>query len=146
MTTPADKEIVQSIRDRFQFLAVVTLFFPVTLQTVFSAFQNAIETNRILTSWGVVVAILVLNYLVIEYLRNKMSTMVARVANILIMLAIVCYIPVFLVFSMFNASWIPYLYGIAFFAGIIGTMVLPTALFLFLSGYIPIYFLKREKM
>lgn len=52
MTIPADKEIVQSIRGRFQFLGVLTFFFPATLQPVFSAFQEAVEINKMIMSWG----------------------------------------------------------------------------------------------
>ncbi len=129
----ASRDTIESLRGKFQFLAVITLFFPVTLQAVFSIFEEAVKANTQIMSWGVLVAVLVLDYLLIEYLKDKMLVSVARYTEMLITLTIFCYVPVFVVFAMVNQPIIPYLYGIAMGVGIVGTMIIPLIIFLLLS-------------
>jgi|GEM_PF-6757796 len=140
----ASKEQIESVRHKFQFLTILTIFFPVALEAVFLAFQQEVQASYNIMSWSVVVAVLVLNYLAIEYLRDKMPVVVVRYSDIFITLSIFLYVPVFVVFSMFRESSIPYFYSLAMGVGIVGTMVVPTALFIILSGYIAKYFSRKE--
>ena len=140
----ATKETVQSIRDKFQFLAVITLFFPVTLNAVFAAFQEEVKSDYQIMSWGAVVAVVVLNYLLIEYSKDKMPVVVARYTEIFLTLSIICYIPVFIVFAMFTKPVISYFYAILLGIGILGIMLIPFLVFMLLIGNAVIYYRRDE--
>ncbi len=134
MITVASPKAVESIRYKFQFLAAITLFFPVTLQAVFTAFEQ-VQVDYKIMSWGMVVAFLVMNYLLIEFLKDKMRPYFADVVRTIICLSILSYVPVFVVLSGPFEPLIPISYGILFMLGFVGTMVLPVLLFLILSIY-----------
>ena len=76
-------------------------------------------------SWGLVVAVLILSYLLVESLREKMSQLLVRCIELMVTLSILCYVPVFVVFAMHDQSIIPWVYGITFTLGLVGTMIIP---------------------
>jgi hypothetical protein len=145
MKALASKEMVQSVQEKFQFLAVITLFFPVTLQAVFAVFEETVRANYQVVSWGVLVAVLIFDYLLIDYLKEKMPVPVARYTEIFITLSILCYVPIFLVFAMFSQPVIPFLYGIAMGVGVEGSMLIPLLIFALLS-VTTVYLILREEL
>lgn len=139
----ATKDVIETLRHKFQFLTVIALFFPVTMEAAYAAIEKAKDAYNITLSWGAVIAVLIVSYVLLEHLKNRMPKFLARYTDIFITFSLLSYVPVLFVLAMHGEPTVSYVYAFALWVGIVGTMLLPVVIFLALSGY-AIYLLYTE--
>lgn len=67
-------ERIKQLSDRIQFLGVITLFFPTLLQSLFKFLGNSDkEADKILVQWSLVVFLFLMNYLLFDARKDKLT-------------------------------------------------------------------------
>lgn len=134
MEDTPNQKIVDTLRQRLQFVIVVVIFFPTFLQSVFTLGNNIEEYNKFNMSWGVVLATFLLIYLTIEYRIQikKLSEVTMKSINNLLLAYVVLFFPVLAVsgFEKYQYTWffIAYKYILSF--SFILIVWIPVAIFL----------------
>ena len=115
---------IQNIKDRIQFVAVLTLFFP-TLIDALGAGSEQIQSNSSILMWGVVITALIANYLIIEIMGSALKAWLIKWVNILLLINVAAFIPVLFVLAAVQKESISAFYIAPFSAGLVGMMALP---------------------
>lgn len=126
------KDGITKIKERLQFVIVLSLFFPTFLDVVFKQASNEVsKSNSALISWGAVIVLLILNYLFIEIMgdKEKLQRRVVKIIDVLLLVNIAMFVPVLLIFVEVQYKVLPALYVFPFKAGILGIMAAPFLIF-----------------
>ena len=115
---------LRNLKDRIQFVAVLTLFFP-TLIDALGAGSEQMQSNSSILMWGIVITALIANYLIIEIMGADLKGWLIKWVNILLLINVAAFIPVLFVLAAVQKESISAFYIAPFSAGLIGTMTLP---------------------
>jgi len=89
---------------------VLVLFFPTLLDALFSQSLDQITSGKMVLIWGLIVASLIVDYLLIEYLAGKIVPRVTKWVNGLVLLEIAIFVPTLFSFACASQPMIPVIY------------------------------------
>lgn len=119
------------IEKRLQLVMVLVLFFPVLLDALYKSVSDELSASHMILKWSIVIVVLVLSYLCYEGIKDRILVWVARWTNILLLLEVALFTPVFLGLALFDQT--PSLLNlIAYDIGLLGVMSLPFGIFIIL--------------
>lgn len=83
---------IDNIKNRLQFLVILFLFFP----TIFS------KSEELMLKWVISIAVIVIIYLLLELIGESLRPLISKVVNILTLVSISLFIPMFILLSNFD--------------------------------------------
>lgn len=97
---------VEEVEKRLQFTIMLAMFSPVLLETFlnWSKVEAEVLSRAVLASAGISIVGLVLNYLVFEWRKNKLTERVLDYLNWTFFATIICYACVFLSLSLMSIA------------------------------------------
>jgi len=91
--------ILQTIERRFNFVVILTLFFPIILQALY---QEDVESyGPTALSWGILVSVVVLNFLLMEIVLKDVSKFELTSISWLLLGNIFLYVPALMIIGFF---------------------------------------------
>lgn len=133
----------KSLNERFQFVMTLVLFYPVMLQAVLGI-SAAADGNKTVLEYGLVIGILVLDYLFLEVIKTRILPIIARYTDLLLLLELVAFIPVYYVLAYLQSHpTVSVIYGVAFGDGALAILIVPFII-AFLLGANILYNLYEE--
>ena len=138
----SEENILSSTKNRFQFLATVALFFPVILDALHLDADSGFQKVHLV--WSIMIAILIVNYILLELLGLRINRKVLRAINWCILAALGAYaIFLFLTGELAGRGYLPHFFEYIFRLATFGIDWLPFAIFgLLLYGSL---FFSKEK-
>lgn len=131
----AKKEIFESIEKRFHIVITSALFFPAIWERVLKiASSDAVAVSNEVLSFGVVIAVLLINYLIFEVSKKYHSIFFLKAIRFFLLLILAAFIILFIFLATLKSGpmigWQEYLYG----ASLGATFLIPIfLLFLFMG-------------
>ena len=136
------EKLVEKIRQRFQFLATISLFFPLLLDALLKEGNNLNNLNKVALGWGAVIAVLIIDYIFLEYVKKQTYSIIPKLVNFLIFLNLGAYVIIFIMFAALpEASQLPgFLFPVFKFL-ILSILRIPQLIFLILviNLLLPVY-------
>ncbi len=114
----------KNLKERLQFVFVLSLFFPTTLEALFSHSTDASLTKNI-AIWGFVIASLVIIYLYVEIRAEKMPMWLMSSVNNLLLFYIALFIPVLGIIAAVHTGSISSSFLLPFGMSIASLLLLP---------------------
>lgn len=96
----------KGLQNHFQFLILLMVFFPTITTALFEISSTSIDANQQYLKWGVVIAVWVLNYVLLEIFQTKLAAWVGKLINFLVLINVACFIPVLYILAM-NGNTLP---------------------------------------
>ncbi len=144
------KNLIREIEEKLEFVITLSVFFPSLLYNLFKlANKTEQKSNDIVVSWSVVVSIYLLNYIVFQFIKNKVPEKLLKIFKIILLIGISSYIIPILYIAIYKNNPIHGLTAFLFKASIWGLPAIPTLLFAILLLFQPltdIYELTRNKV
>jgi hypothetical protein len=129
---------MKELENKLQFLVTISLFIPVVVQSLFG---KEIETaNHNILEWGIVVCVLILNYLLVNLQKEELSKISTKRLEGLVTLNMFLYV-LFILITAYWPAQIPFVPKVVFIVSLYGIMLLPV---LFLVSLIIHFFWKRN--
>ncbi len=88
---------MEKLKSRLQVLLGLSLFFPVVMQALFDKETSGV--NHLILQWSTVIAVLIVNYLIIEYFTPKFSKKVEKILDRVIGINILLFVPVIMILA-----------------------------------------------
>ncbi|MEK7801782.1 MAG: hypothetical protein AAB276_04945 [Pseudomonadota bacterium] len=89
-----------TIYRRLEYVLILTLFLPVIFGALFK--DKIQELGDVTLGLGIVIAVLILNFLLLEILPNKMHCLTERVLKAFLFLNILAFVPVLLIVATYE--------------------------------------------
>lgn len=125
------------LKKRLEFIITLALFFPVVLDAIYKATPDESKSGSIILLWGIVIAVLILNYLFVELRKGKMLDWVIKYADRLLVLEVVTFIPVLFVLAATQRELVSFPYVLSLVIGTISIIFIPVGvLVLFVIDFI----------
>lgn len=127
---------VRELRSRLQFVIVLALFFPVVLESMYKAAGTDNVSATIILQWGLLVAFLILSYLLLETIKERLQIKFVKLLDRLLLVQIAVFIPVLYVFAEgATKDHVSLLHIVPFTMAMHGMLWIPVILFLMLFLY-----------
>lgn len=99
---PMDKNDFKHLQSRFQFLILLIIFLPMLTNALYSGSASQLEANTQMLSWVAVVAVMIVNYILLEFLNKRMILSVGKWVNRLILINIGSFVPVLYIMALYQ--------------------------------------------
>ncbi len=126
------KERLKDLNDRLQFAFVLTLFFPTMLSAFFGT-NHQVELNQNIALYGLVILCLILTYVYIAILAERMQNWLISTCNFLLLLQIAFFVPIYYVMAVVQKGEISHLFILPFGISIFGIILIPIGIFTLLG-------------
>ena len=128
---------MKALRDRLQFTITLALFFPVILDSLLGFGSEPVASKEMILKWGVVIAALIFDYLIIEIKDWKVNEKLVTSLNRLLLMEILMFAVICFVFaSLFQNGNIPTFYDWSLRVSLVGVIAIPLIIFIILAGNI----------
>lgn len=121
---------IENLKSRLQFALTLSFFFPVLIDTFFQSASAEEVGIKMISTFGVVVSLLILSYMIVE-LYTKFDARIIKIVNVLVLLQIFTYVPVMIIFSYGNIS-LTFIKTVLYSVDLFGLLLIPLAIFILL--------------
>lgn len=121
------------LKDRLQFVFVLTLFFPTMLAAIFGP-SSAAGSSKNIGAYGLVICCLIIIYLYTELAHQYLSKLVVKICDYILLIDIASFAFIYYVFAAVQFGNIPAYFLYPFGLSIFGILLIPLGIILFLTG------------
>ncbi len=123
------------LKDRLQFVITLALFFPVVLDSLLGLGSNPSNSNETVLKWGVVIAALIFDYLVIEIKEFEINKKLEVILDKLLLIEIFMFALISFIFAaLFQNGSISTFYKWLLEGSLIGVVIIPIIILICLVG------------
>lgn len=96
---------VEKLQNRFQFLIVVAMFMATLLDVFFRLNNSPSSYNQTILNWGNVIAILIIDFVFIEAINKKITSIYIYIIYIFLHLNLLIFTSVFMLMSAYPINY-----------------------------------------
>jgi len=114
----------KALQDRLQFVLVLVLFFPVSLDALYKAAGSPQNSPNLTLQWGLIIVIYIICYLLLEYIKDDLSHLISLFTDRLFLLELASFVPILWLIALSDRI-VSKLFFIPFVMGGIGLLSIP---------------------